>query len=148
LIPVPQITPTPTPTKIYSYSNPTPTPTPTKIYSYSNPTPTQAAAPPATNQVCVTSQGLTESCRDYPDFYIEYCSASSGGPLQWQSGSIWTKLWDINGVKNSSCPTKTNPYFTVVQGQLNSPKGITLRVVGKAVNGVVPSPDVFVLKIK
>ena len=138
--------PTPTPTKTYSYSNPTPTPT--KTYSYSNPTPTAAAKSVSTKRVCVTSSGLSESCKDYPDFYIEYCSASSGGPLQWKSGTSWTKLWDITGVKNSRCTTSSNPYYTVLQGQLNSPTAISLRVVTKAVNGVVPAPDLFEVKVK
>jgi hypothetical protein len=96
----------------------------------------------------VTSSGLSESCKDYPDFYIEYCSASSGGPLQWKSGTSWTKLWDITGVKNSRCTTSSNPYYTVLQGQLNSPTAISLRVVTKAVNGVVPAPDLFEVKVK
>ena len=143
---IPNPKPTPTPTKTYFYVKPTPTPT--KTYVYVNPTPTVPSSSVSSKKVCVTSIGLSENCSKYPDFYIEYCSASSGGPLQWKNGSIWEKLWDIKGKKDSRCELASNPYLTIVQGRLTGTKGMSLRVVGKPVNKVKPTPDLFIVKVK
>jgi len=136
--------PTPTPTRAYVYTNPTPTPT--KKYVYTNPTPTSRSI--TTKQVCVTSSGLSESCKNYPSFFIEYCSASSGGSLEQNISGTWTKLWTITGTKNSRCSSASTPYYTAVEGELTSSAGISLRVVPKKVNGVASSPDLFNVKIK
>jgi hypothetical protein len=138
--------PTPTPSKTYFYVKPTPTPT--KTYVYVNPTPTAASKNVSTKKVCVTSSGLSENCSTYPDFYMEYCSASSGGPLQWKNGNTWEKLWDITGRKDSRCKLSSNPYLTIVKGRLTGAKGLSLRVVGKPVNKVIPTPDLFIVKVK
>ena len=143
---IPYIAPTPKPTPTYkTYSTyPTPTPTPTyKTYStYPTPTPNVNST-----QVCTTSLGLTESCKSYPSFYIEFCSASSSGTLQYKSETTWYTLWDITGIKNDRCNFSATPYYTVVSGDLKTTKDMSLKLFHPSVNGITPSADLFTVKI-
>ena len=144
---IPYIAPTPTPTPTYKtyYADPTPTPS-YKTY-YADPTPTPSYKTYST-KVCTTSTGLSESCKTYPAFYIEFCSANSNGILKYKSGSTWNTLWDVTGMKNDRCSSSETPYYTVVSGELKSKSGLSLKLAYKAVNGVTPTSDIFNIKIK
>ena len=126
---------------------PLPKPTPSYKTYYADPTPTPSYKTYST-QVCTTSQGLAESCKTYPSFYIEFCSANLSGALKYKSGSTWSTLWDVTGVKNDRCNSSKTPYYTVVSGELKSKSGLSLKLTYKAVNGVTPTADLFSIKIK
>jgi hypothetical protein len=126
---------------------PAPTPTPSyKSYSnYVTPTPTPQTK---TIKVCITSSGLKESCKSYPNFYIEFCSAVATGNLEYKSGTKWLNLWKVSGIKNNRCNSTSTPYYTEVKGDLTSKTGIDLRLVYNADNGVTPPMDTFKVTVK
>ena len=134
--------PTPTPTTIYSY----PTPTPTTIYSY--PTPSAPAIPFA-RQACVSGGGLQTSCKDFPNIGIDYCLINPLiGTLYWKDASSWSKLWVVKSTRDSSqCSNTKYPYFLSIRATLQSAKPGTLKVVYSAFKGLLPSPEVFAVKV-